>query len=975
MRQYIVSIDLGTTNTVLAYSAPGKAGIELFEIEQLVAPGEVDAGALLPSVRYHPADGELAEGELQLPWTQADVAGLRQVVIGRLARKMGAQVPGRLVASAKSWLSHPNVDRTAAILPWGSDADVDKVSPVAASASYLAHLRSAWNTRFPTHPLENQQIVLTIPASFDEGARALTLEAADMAGLAGLSGLRLLEEPQAAFYDWLFRQRATLADDLAETRLLLVCDVGGGTTDFSLIKVEMVDGAPQMSRIGVGNHLILGGDNMDLALAHLVETRMAAGHGGDTPAPRLSSSRLAQLAERCRVAKELLLAADAPERVTVTLLGSGSRLIGGSRSAELTREEVATLVVDGFFPLNPLQEAAKRGRGAIIEFGLPYASDAAITRHLAGFLRQHASAAREALGDGGAAAATAPDSIPIPDTLLLNGGVFRADTLSRRLEEVLAGWRGQPLRVLNNDDPDVAVARGGVAYALGQTGQAPVIGGGSPRSYFLLLGDEQRADKPRRAICILPRGSAENREILLADRTFALRIGRPVRFHLASSTSDATPPQAGELVELAQDDYVQLPPIATVLRDSGAADARKEIPVQLAATLSEVGTLEVHCVALADAQRWLLEFQLRVDAGIAESDDVVAAAGTSPHPLEAPMPAGLNAAIDKIDRIFGSRALQVDVKEVKQLRGQLEHLLGSRESWTTPLLRRLFDTLIERARGRRRSADHERAWLNLSGYCLRPGFGHPLDEWRIEQLWAIFEAGAQHHKDSQVCTEWWTLWRRVAGGLSVEAQLRVLDDFAFNVQADAQERGRRPQTLVGGSEEDMLRLGASLERIPGNYKAEIGAWMMAQLGAATKAAAKAAANKTRAGAADAGKAEAAQARFLWGLSRVGARQPFHGSAHDVVDSAVVAQWLAKILALDWKKVEPAGFAAAHLARMTGDRARDIEETLRAEILRRLGAVGAPANWSAMVREVVQLDQADEKRMLGEALPPGLKLIA
>ncbi|HEX7982609.1 MAG TPA: molecular chaperone DnaK, partial [Duganella sp.] len=501
-------------------------------------------------------------------------------------------------------------------------------------------------------------------------------------------------------------------------------------------------------------------------------------------------------------------------------------------------------------------------------------------------------------------------------------------------------------------------------------GQAPVIGGGSPRSYFLLLDDEQRADKPRRAVCILPRGSAENREIVLAERTFALRLGRPVRFHLASSTSDATPPQPGELVELSPDDYVQLPPIATVLRDSGAADALKEIPVRLAATLSEVGTLDVHCVAIEDAQRWLLEFQLRGDTGIAETDDL-----SAPGQKESPMPASLNAAIDKIDRIIGSRAEQVDIKEVKQLRAQLEHLLGSRESWTTPLLRRLFDALLERAKGRRRSSEHERAWLNLSGYCLRPGFGHPLDEWRIERLWAMFEAGAQHHKDSQVCAEWWTLWRRVAGGLGVEAQLRVLDDFAFNVQADAQERGRRPQTLVNGSEEDMLRLGASLERIPGNYKAEIGAWMLSRLDAATRAAAKAGANKTRAGAADAGKAEASQARFLWGLSRVGARQPFHGSAHDVVDSAVAAHWLATILALDWKKVEPGGFAAAHLARMTGDRSRDIDETLRAEILRRLAAIGAPANWSAMVREVVQLDQADEKRMLGESLPPGLKLIA
>ncbi|WP_332852487.1 Hsp70 family protein [Duganella sp. S19_KUP01_CR8] len=960
MSQYVVSIDLGTTNTVLAYSEPGSAQIRLFEIEQLVAPGEVGAGALLPSLRYHPAQGELADGDLQLPWPAADVAGLSQVVVGRLARKLGAQVPGRLVSSAKSWLSHPQVDRMAPILPWGAEADVAKVSPVAASASYLAHVRAAWNARFPTHLLEHQQLVLTIPASFDEGARALTLEAARMAGL---PGLRLLEEPQAAFYDWLFRQRATLATDLADTRLVLVCDVGGGTTDFSLIKVEMIEGQPQISRIGVGNHLILGGDNMDLALAHLVETRMAANAGG--VAARLSASSLSQLAERCRAAKELLLAANAPERTTVTLLGSGSRLIGGSRSADLTREEVAALVVDGFFPLNEQQEPARRGRGAIVEFGLPYASDAAITRHLASFLRQHAAAAREALG----IAADDRDTVPIPDTLLLNGGVFRADALARRLEATLANWRGQPLQVLHNDNPDVAVARGGVAYALGQAGQAPVIGGGSPRSYFLLLDDEARQDKPRRAVCILPRGSVENREILLADRTFALRLGRPVRFHLASSISEAAPPQAGELVELQADEYIQLPPIATVLRDSSSADARKEIPVQLAATLSEVGTLDVHCVAIEGAQRWLLEFQLRGESAVDDGEADAAA------PQEAPMPAGFDAAIDKIDRIFGSRAQQVDIKEVKQLRAQLEHLLGSRESWATPLLRRLFDALMQRAKGRRRSSEHERAWLNLSGYCLRPGFGYTLDEWRIEQLWAMFDTGIQHHKDSQVCAEWWTLWRRVAGGLSVEAQLRVLDDFAFNVQADAQERGRRPHTLVNGSEEDMLRLGASLERIPGNYKAEIGAWMLGQLEAATKAAVKAAANKTRSGAAEVGKAEAAQARFLWGLSRVGARQPFHGSAHDVVETAVVEQWLAAILSLDWKKVEPAGFAAAHLARMTGDRTRDIGETLRVEILRRLAAVGAPANWSAMVREVVQLDQADEKRMLGEALPPGLKLIA
>ncbi|WP_454775570.1 Hsp70 family protein [Janthinobacterium tructae] len=913
---WLVGIDLGTTNTVVAYAAAGdaQAEIHLFAIEQLLAPGEVGARPLLPSLRYHPAPGELAAGDLQLPWPQDDVTSAEHPVLGALARQLGAQVPGRLVSSAKSWLSHANVDRQAPILPWGADADVAKVSPVAASASYLAYVRAAWNHRFPQAPLEEQELVLTIPASFDEGARALTLEAAR---LAGLPTLRLVEEPQAAFYDYLQRRRATLRDDLANTRRILVCDVGGGTTDFSLIDVAFDDvGEPQLTRSSVGNHLILGGDNMDLALAHLVETRMAAGVEGGM---KLSAARLSQLMERCRAAKELLLSSDAPDKASVTLLGAGSRLIGGSRSADVTREEVAALVVDGFFPKVELGDTAKKGRAGIVEFGLPYAQDAAITRHLASFLQQHQGA--------------------LPDTLLLNGGVFRADALARRLAETLAHWRGAPLTILHNDNPDVAVARGAVAYALARRGQAPRIGGGSPRSYFLVLGE---AGKDNRAVCILPRGSASGEEIRLSERLFALRLGRPVRFHLATSLAEAaTPPQLGELVDLDAGEYLRLPPLASVLHDKQDAGDKRDITVQLATVMTEVGTLEVHCVAEADAgQRWLLEFQLR-----GEEENHAVTSTASPRVKEA---------IEKIERIFGGKAQKVDTKEVRQLRQHLERGLGGRESWETPLLRQLFDALLQRARGRRRSAEHERVWLNLAGYCLRPGYGDALDPWRIEQLWALFDTGIQHHKDNQVCAEWWTLWRRVAGGLSTQQQLRLLDDFAFNLQADAAQRGSRPVTLVNGSDDDMLRLGASLERIPGAYKAEVGAWLIKRLQKADS--------------------EAADTNTLWALARVGARQPFHGSAHEVVDSASVAEWLTMLLALDWKKVEPAAFAATHLARMTGDRSRDIADDLRATILARLKAVGAPPLWQAMVSEVTQLDEAVTRRMLGEALPPGLKLI-
>lgn len=918
---YLVGIDLGTTNTVVAYAnaadaSDTAAAIRLFEIEQLVAPGEVGPRALLPSLRYHPAEGELAQDELRLPWSTPDVAGVDHAVTGMLARVLGGQVPGRLVASAKSWLSHANVDRHAAILPWGAADDVARVSPVAASASYLAYVRAAWNARFPDAPLERQELVLTIPASFDEGARALTLEAAR---LAGLSRLRLVEEPQAAFHDFLHRHRDDLHTQLAHTRRILVVDVGGGTTDFSLIDVDLdEDGEPRFTRSGVGNHLILGGDNMDLALAHLVETRMSAGAEGGM---KLSAARLSQLMERCRAAKEVLLSGDAPEQATVALLGSGSRLIGGTRSVELMREEVASMVVDGFFPLVAASDTARKGRAGIVEFGLPYAQDAAITRHLASFLQQHPG--------------------ELPDTLLLNGGVFRADALAQRLLDTLSAWRGAQATLLHNDNPDVAVARGAVAHALARRGQAPGIAGGSPRSYFLVLGE---AGKDQRAVCILPRGAASGEEVRLLERRFALRLGRPVRFHLASSTGETgTPPQLGDLVDLNDGDYVRLPPLASVLHDPDHPHDKREITVQLATVMTEVGTLEVHCVAESQAGlRWQLEFQLR---GEEEMDSE--ASTVSPRVKEA---------VDKIERIFGGKAQKVTPKEVRQLRQHLEQGLGGREGWDTALLRQLFDALLQRNRGRRRSAEHERVWLNLAGWCLRPGYGDPLDPWRIEQLWAMFDSGVQHHKDSQVCAEWWTLWRRVTGGLDATQQLRLLDDFAFNLQADASQRSSRPVTLVNGSDDDMLRLGASLERIPGSYKAEVGAWLLKRL------------EKTR------GRTDAGDAHSLWALARVGARQPFHGSAHEVVDAATATEWLERLLALDWKKTEAAAFASAHIARMTGDRSRDIADAQRATIIARLKGIGAPENWVAMVREVVQLDEAATRRILGEALPPGLKLI-
>ncbi len=730
MSRYHVGIDLGTTHTVVAYAdgeAPGGPP-EVFLIDQLVAPGEVAGRPLLASMRYHPAAGEIPAGDRVLPWeTDPFEDPIPDAILGALAQALGSRVPGRLVASAKSWLSHPGVDRTAPILPWGAPPEVPRVSPLDASAGYLRHVRQAWRQRFPDHPLESQEIVLTVPASFDEAARRLTVEAAR---LAGLPRVRLVEEPQAACYDWLARHVDCLEDALAGVRTLLVCDVGGGTTDLSLIRVDRAGALPQLVRIGVGDHLMLGGDNMDLALAHLAEPRVAR-----TGLP-LGAAQLNQLVQQCRGAKERLLVRGAPESASVTLLGAGTRLIGQTQTAELSRGEVEGLVVDGFFPQTDPGERPQRRRSGIVEFGLPYAADPAVTRHLAAFLADHA----QVLSAPPDSRAPPAEGLPMPDAVLLNGGVFRSEALCQRVLQVLGDWRGgAPIR-LQNDDPELAVARGAVAYALARRGQGTRIGGGSARNLLLLV--EGMEGQVQRGVCLLPRGSEEGQELLLTDRVFSLRLGQPVRFNLLATTGDRRF-GLGELVDLDQTQCHALPPLATVLdAAAGSETGAREVRVQLAAMLTDIGTLEIDCVATGDeaperarnpARRWRLELQLRgQEAGAAE---------ISPAAPPATLSGAFSAAVERIERVYGARIAGVGPKECKQLQGDLEKLLGRRGTWETGLLRALFGALWAGVRRRRRSADHERLWLNLAGFCLRPGFGHPLDDWRVREALVHLRAG------------------------------------------------------------------------------------------------------------------------------------------------------------------------------------------------------------------------------------------
>lgn len=922
--RYFIGIDLGTTHTVVAYTAiDDSSNIDILDIDQLIALGEVAARPLLPSLRYHAAPGEIAAHDTVLPWGRTEADG-SSFVVGELARNLGAKVPGRLVVSAKSWLSHPAVDRSAAILPWGASDDVPKVSPLAASASYLAHVRAAWNHRHPQDPIERQHVVLTVPASFDEAARAYTLEAASMAGLAKV---RLLEEPQAACYDWLYRHQQDAKAVLAGKKLLLVCDVGGGTTDLTLIQIDYQGNELELTRVGVGDHLMLGGDNMDLTLAHIAEARLAQGAGA-----KLSTASFSQLVQQCQAAKERFLAADAPETATVTVLGAGAKLIGGARSVEFGKSEVQQLLLDGFFPASAANEQPQRRRAGIVEFGLPYVADPAITRHIAAFLAKHTQAAAAAFG-----VAEQNGVNPVPDVLLLNGGVFQSSLATARLIDVLAAWRGNVPAVLDNDRPDLAVARGAVAYQLAKRGSMLRIGGGAPRSYFVIVQSDVPGDK--QAVCLLPKGTPEGQEVQLSNKTFALRLGEPVQFHVASKSGDGLF-QAGETSGIDQNLHL-LPPIMTVLRDERSSDKSREAQVQLAAQMTEIGTLEVACLDVADpARRWRLEFQLRAPA--AEQEQRSAAQNLPPQ---------LPLANEKIQRVFGSRSQQVEPREVKILRNELEKILGKRDEWDTTLLRELYATVWEGLRHRRRSADHERQWFNLVGFCLRPGFGHPLDEWRVQQLWSLYGQGVQFAKEPQVWAEWWTLWRRVAGGLNEQQQAQIVSDIEYYLLPVTGAGKKRPAGPKKQGYDDMVRLVAGLERLPANVKVDIGNGLLEKL-----------------------KKPAESNQGWWAVGRIGARVPFYGSAHHVVPPEVAAVWLERVLALDWHANKAAPFAAVLLSRMSGDRARDLDENLRFRVCERLKKAKSPASWVSMVEQMVILDKADEQRVFGETLPPGLRLL-
>ncbi|EJG0326580.1 Hsp70 family protein [Vibrio parahaemolyticus] len=929
--RFLVGIDLGTTNTVMAYCEITdnleQSEVSLFDIDQLIGPGEVVRKPLLPSFRYHPAVGQISPSDLTLPWDNEPVAGdINNVIVGEWARELGAKVEGRQVSSAKSWLSHQAVDRNSDILPWAGAQDVDKVSPVIASASYLNHIRQAWNYRHPSNKLEDQDVVVTVPASFDETARKLTLEAAE---LAGLKKIVLLEEPQAVCYDWYARHQQTAADELKDLPLILVCDVGGGTTDLSLIEAKFTHDDLALDRIGVGEHLMLGGDNLDLALAHLAESRFSQNK-------KLTAASLTKLIQQTRKAKENLLSTSAPDEVKITMLGSGSKLLRGTKSIALSKQEVHQIALDGFFPLSDFSEVPDKRRSAVVEFGLPYVADPAVSKHVAEFLTQHQQVSRAALG------IEDDKQNAIPVGLLLNGGVFNSDLVTERVTTLLSDWRGAPVTVLDNPHPDWSVALGAVAFGKARRGAQLKIGGGAARSYFLHL---QEKNKMGKALCLLAKGTEEGHEIRLSGRRFSLTLGEPVRFNLLTSTHDTltnnTAIQNGVMVDVDPDLFAPLPPYITTLEGEGAelqANQKERVEVQLACQLTEVGTLKMECVSAEDdKKRWELEFEVRNK----QTDD---SEQVKLHPK-------LNECKELIARLYSGNKKSAEGNEIKTLAKDLEKKLGKRDEWDFTTLRQLFDTFAQGRKRRRRSEQHEKNWLRLAGFALRPGFGDPTDSWRIEQVWGLYQQNIQF-KNHQGWTDWWVFWRRIAGGLSQEQQENILADIAKYLHPGAM---KNPQSAKAAQEmgyESMVRLSASLEHLEVEDKVLLATWFLSK-----------AINQN----------QFEQAHW-WAMGRLASRTPLYGSQHNVIPREQAEQWLPKLLEQNWLKEPMIAFAAVMICRKTGDRLFDISDDYREQVLTKLKQSKVPESWVSLVEEVKELSESESKRVFGDALPSGLTLV-
>lgn len=865
-----IGIDLGTTNSAVAWMDPSDddLSIHVFEIPQFVAAGREEKLRTLPSFLY------LGD----------------QTYVGAYAREQGALTPTRCVHSAKSWLSNPDVDRTAKILPWDTQESARELSPVDVSAAYLEHMRKAWDAAHPEAPLAEQDIVLTVPASFDEEARELTVAAAKQAGFEDLT---LLEEPAAAFYSWIANHLAESRKQLFDGQTVLICDVGGGTSDFTLIKVSRKDDVVEFTRTAVGKHLLLGGDNLDLTLGWLVEAKLGK---------QLSLRQRSALRRQCASAKERMLNNPAVEKVEITVLGAGSSLIGGSLRTEILRSEALELALDGFLPKCALTDRPNDDKRSVFrELGLPYVSDPAVTKHLAAFLA----------GAGDA----------VPDAILFNGGFFIPEILRQRVADVLESWFGKRPIILENRDLDLAVAVGSAYYSYAKTtGSGVLVRGGLPRAYFIGVDQEGEAIK---TVCLAPRGAEEGSSVSLDLEGLQLVANKPVSFRLYSSLT-RTEDKLGDIVTFTKDDDLHAHAPLNALIRFGKPQGERLVPVKLGATLTAVGTIEIYCDSKISDNRWRLQFELRKQ----KKATVRRAAAVISDEARAN-------AIELVAATFAPHG----TKAPEELPGQLEQTLGlGRLSWPIDLIRSLADKFLEHADGRKKSAAHEARWLNLCGLCLRPGFGYPGDDLRIEQSRRIYAGGLTFGNQVQCEIEWYIFWGRVAGGLNRNQQADVYQRVA---QYLLPKGNKKPQRINSSLHREMWRTASSLELLPAGTRTDLGDALV---------------KRVRSG--DGGASE------LWCIARLGARKLFYAPINQVLPASTAGRWAENLL-----KAPSAGETLARLCQKTGNVTLDVSAQTVNLVTARL------AGDDDLLALISGESQGDMDRVFGEELPGGLVLSA
>lgn len=951
--RFIIGIDLGTTNCAVAFidTAEAKPSVQIFRVEQMIDANTTESCDTLPSFHYEILSSERTGIDGRFQFNHAQHCG----IVGTMARDRGVEIPGRGIASAKSWLCHSMVDRTSDLLPWGSDENVLKLSPVEASRRYLEHIRRCWDRRFPDFPMREQDTVVTLPASFDEVARRLTIEAATRAGI---ENLILIEEPQAAFYSWLERNADHWTQHLRAGQSILVCDIGGGTTDFTLIRViqgsasgplsvgnhgmdasesvsQTMQAAYGLHRVAVGEHLMLGGDNLDLALAKAIEHRLLADNPGQE---RLRPRQWDALKLQCRAAKETLLGPRPPDSYSLSIPERGAKLIEKSKSITVERSWVHELLVEGFFGKVPIDARPIPQEEGFQEFGLPYASEPNVLKHLAAFLWDHRydgrSNAEHDLDDLTAAR---------PDWLLFNGGVLESPQIKQSIVDQIGQWFA-PLEaswtpgILQGNRLDLAVAQGAAYFGWVRRGDGVKINATLAKTYYV-----QVSQSPELAMCVMPANAHPGEQFRQTEHTLSLTVGQPVQFPVFVSSTRLVH-ESGQLVPVDLQYMTPMPPLQTVL-ELPNRKSRSQILVTMASELSEIGTLQLSLreVKPSEESRENLSWRLEFDARGASNRR-----STSGPTLDE---STLAQAVQAVDHAFAS-STEIAPKDCIDY---LTKTIGrGRRAWEPPLLRSMWSALMDRDDYRKLSPDHEARWLNLLGWCLRPGFGSPADDWRVHATWRNVHNKLVHRTTAGL-SETIVLWRRIAGGFTPGQQQALFQDVwpkLKSMYVGGSGLASNPNVTI-----ELIRLVGALEWLSQKEKQTIMDVFLQSLGKK--------------------KFDPFAHAALWALGRLGTRVPVYANLEGILPAERIQTSLDRICQLkpEWLERNAGSviFCLTQWGRKTDDRYRDLGDATRGRILSLLEQLNAPSHSVKLVCERRSLSEEEASILIGDSLPLGFSL--